>query len=219
MPDAQFQYIVFRDFKNSYIPQILEETYIKKVYQPFVVGKKDLIVVDVGQNIGLTSYYFKDYAARVIGLEPSVAHREIINKMIELNDITNIECLPYALSNKNGTEKFFHNQNTTMFSLESAVNDPNDFEEVETVTMDKLFEKAGIDHIDICKLDPEGHEGHIIASPEFAQLAPKIKVVVGEWHSWGSMSKDQFMNTFRDLGYQFHWNNNTDAATYSAVRI
>lgn len=220
MPEpSNFQYIVFRDFQNSYIPQILEETYIKKVYQPFVIGKRDMVILDVGQNIGLTSYYFKDYAKRVIGLEPSVKHREIIKEMIKLNGIKNIECLPYALSNKNGKEKFFHNQNTTMFSLESAVNNPNDFEEVETITMDKLFELTKIEKIDLCKLDPEGHEMHIISSPEFAKMAEKIKVICGEWHSWSAGSKDLFMNTLRDLGYEFKWLNNTDASCYTAVRV
>jgi FkbM family methyltransferase len=214
-----FHYIVFRDFKNSYIPQILEETYIKKVYQQFVTGRRDMVIVDIGANIGLTSYYFKDFAKQVYAVEPAKDHLEVIQRMIELNGITNIHPLPYAVSNENGTTRFYHNQNTTMYSMEDTVNNKDDYEEVETITMDKLMELVDIDHIDLLKADPEGSESKIFTSEGFKKVASKIKVIVGEWHSWDSQSKEAFANTLKDLGYQFHWNNNTDAATYSAVRL
>jgi FkbM family methyltransferase len=219
MSNLPLQAIFFRNIENDHIADILEETYLKKVYLPFVTGKTDLIIVDIGQNQGLTSFYFKDFAKRVIGLEPSSMHREIAKKMIEFNGIKNVEVLPYALSNKNGKERFYHNSNTTMFSLESSVNDKNDYEDVETITMEKLFEIAKIDHIDICKIDVEGSESRVICSPEFQKVADKIKVICGEWHSWDTQNKGAFMNMFRDLGFEFRWRTDTKASVFEAVRI
>ena len=213
-----FQYIVFRDFKNSYIPQILEETYIKQVYKPFLTGRRDLTIVDIGANIGLTSYYFKDFATKVFAVEPAQAHLEVIQKLIELNGITNIVPVPYAVSNENGTTRFYHPENVTMYSMENVMG-AGEYEEVKTVTMDKLMEMLKIDHIDILKADPEGSESKIFTSEGFRKVAPKIKVIVGEHHSWDSQSPDMFMNTLRDLGYQFNWIRTTDAAVYTAVRI
>lgn len=207
----------FRNFKNTYIPDILEEIYLKKVYDPFLAGKSDLIIADWGGNIGLTSYFFKDYAKKVYCVEPAKQHQEIIEKLIEFNKIPNIELCKYAISNKNGTTKFYHSPNTTMFSLSDRATNKDDFEEVETVTVDEFFKRNKIDHIDLLKLDVEGTEGQVVASEGFIKWAPKIKVIVGEYHEWASVSKDQFANMFRDLGYQFSWYYNTKASVFSAV--
>lgn len=211
--------IFFHDFKNSYIPNILEEIYKHRVYQPFLEGKKDLIIADWGGNIGLTSYYFKDYAKYVFCVEPSTIHAESINKLVEFNDIKNIKLCQYAISNKNGFTKFYHNPNVTMFSLKDVVNDKEDYEEVETVTPDKFMEIEGIDHIDLLKLDVEGFEGEVISSEGFAKIAPKIDVIVGEWHTWSTMNQNMFKNVFEDLGFEFKWLPNTEASVFTAVRV
>ena len=213
------QAIFFRNFENSYIPQILEEMYIKQVYKPYLEGQRDLIIADWGGNIGLTSYYFKDYAKKVYCVEPSKDHQEVIEKLIEHNDIKNIKLCKYAISNENGKTKFYHNENVTMFSLESTVNKKDDFEEVETVSVDSFMEREGIDRIDLLKFDVEGSEGLVLASEGFKKVADRIKVIVGEWHSWCPMSKNVFMNTFRDLGFEFKWVQGTDASVFTAVRI
>lgn len=209
----------FNEFKNSYIPEILDEIYIKKVYQPFLTGKKDLLIGDIGGNIGLTSYYFKDFAKEVFCIEPAKEHQDTIKKLIEYNKIDNITLCPYAISNYNGKTKFYHNENTTMFSLSELVNDKNDFEEVDVLSFDEFMARNKIDHLDLLKLDPEGEEGKIVTSQGFKEYAPKVKVIVGEWHNWANMEKGQFANAFRDLGYEFRWYNNTQASVYSAVRV
>lgn len=218
MPDQPLHAIFYRDFKTSYIPQILEEIYIKKVYDPYVLGKRDMIIADWGGNIGLTSQFFSQYAKRVYCVEPSKAHGEVINKLIEYNDIKNIKLCPYAISSENGTTKFYHPENVTMYSMENVMG-AAEYEEVETVDTETFFTREGIDHLDLLKLDVEGSESKVITSEGFRKVAPKIKVIVGEWHTWDTQSKDGFMNTFRDLGFDFHWVAGTDASVFTAVRI
>jgi FkbM family methyltransferase len=222
MPEQKvnnLQAIFFRDFKNSYIPNILEEIYKHQVYKPFLIGRRDLTIVDVGANIGLTAYYFKDFAKTVYAVEPAKEHTEVIQTMLDYNKITNVKICPVAISNKNGTTRFYHNENVTMYSLEKAVNKQDDFEEVRTVTMDTFMQEQGIEKVDLLKLDCEGSESKVISSKEFQECASKIKVIVGEWHAWTEMSKDLFANTFRDLGYNFRWLGGTEAAVFTAVRI
>lgn len=215
---APINAIFFRDFPNTHIPEIFEEIYLRKIYEPHLIGKKDLIIADVGANIGLTAYYFKDYAKQIYAVEPSKMHQDTLKTMLEYNKITNVTLCPYAISNKNGTEKFYLNENTTAFHLGKFSND-NDFEEVETVTFDEFMKRNKLDHIDILKLDPEGEESRIITSDGFKKWADKIDTVVGEWHDWGSVGQIQFANQFKDLGFNFHWERNTKAACYSAVHI
>jgi FkbM family methyltransferase len=211
--------IFYHDFKNAHIPEILDEIYTKKVYKPFLVGKRDLTIIDVGANIGLFTQYAAEYAKKVYALEPSALHLEALGRLVTENKLTNVQVLPLALSNENGTTRFYHNDNVTMFSMEDTVNNKEDFEEVPTCTLDKLFETEGIEHVDLLKLDVEGSEHKVITSEGFDKVKDKIDVIVGEWHSWCPMNQDQFRLCFEDKGFQFHWRHDTDASVFTAVRI
>jgi FkbM family methyltransferase len=213
------QAIYFRDFPNAHIPEILDEVYLKKIYEPFLLGKKDLTIVDIGANIGLTSYYFRDYAKMVYSIEPSKQHYDTLTEMITFNKINNITCSRLAISNQNGTTKFYHNDNSTMFSMESTVNKKDDFEEVVTMTLENYMAKYKIEKIDLLKLDTEGSESKIIVSDGFKNVADKIKLIVGEYHEWTEMNKGMFKREFEELGFTFNWNYKTQASVFSAIRL
>lgn len=214
----QQQGFFFHDFANAYIPHILKEIYIDRVYDQFLQGRKDLTILDVGANIGLASYFFKDFAKTVYSFEPSEQHRKCIHKLIEFNKIDNITPIQHALAAEDGTTRFYHNQNSTMFSMNSLVNDKNDYEEVKTTTLETFMHVYKIDKIDFMKLDVEGSEGEIIMSDGFQNVADRIHTIVGEWHTWSSMNQQMFANTFRDMGFNFTWYNNTEASIFSAVK-
>lgn len=214
----QLQGFFFKDFPNTHIPEILEEIYLRKIYEPYVSGKTDMTIVDIGSNIGLSVFYFSEFAKKVYAIEPAKEHQETLQTMLDYNKIQNIQLLSYAVSNKNGTTKFYHNPNTTAHSL-SLVNDKENFEEVRTVTFDIFMEENKLKHIDLLKLDPEGEEGNIITSEGFKKYADNISVIVGEWHQWGNMEKQQFANVFIDLGFHFRWLPGMRASVYTAVRL
>lgn len=218
MSKKPLEYLVYRDWESSHIPEILEEIYLNKIYEPYLAGKKDLLIVDIGANIGLFSRYAASYASEVIALEPDTDHFEELSEMIKLNKITNITPLKYAISNKNDTGKLYHNPNTTTHSLEIMFNS-DDYEDVKLLTIDELMARHKLDHIDLLKLDPEGEEGKIISSDGFIKNASRIKTIVGEWHDWCNMSQAHFANTLTDAGYQFRWIPNMRAAVYTAVYL
>ncbi len=207
----------FRDFKNAYIPDILEEIYLKKIYQPFLAGKRNLTIVDIGQNIGLFSYYASPFASRVIGLEPSDMHRDTCTAMLKHNGITNVEILPYGISNKNEKKKFYLTTNTTAYSLTQL--EPNVKEtQIDVITMDKLFNLAKIEKIDLLKLDCEGEEAKVVMSEGFKKMASKIKIIAGEWHQWCGINQQQFKDALEEQGFEFHWLPNMKAQCFIAIR-
>lgn len=216
--DQPLQGIFFKDWDNSHIPEILDEVYLKKVYEPFLIGKRDLVIVDAGSNIGLTSYYFKPHAKQIYAIEPAKSTLEILRKMIEFNKIKNITVCPYALSNENGTEKFYHNENTTANNL-IAGNDPKNYEEVETVDFDEFMKRNKLTHVDFMKLDCEGSEAKIIMSEGFKRWANKVKVICFEHHEWSGVSPLNFQRALEDLGYTVSFNRNTKAVTGNAIRL
>lgn len=214
------KYLVYRDFKGDYIPQIIDELYLKKIYDPYLLGKKDLVIADFGANQGITATYFYPFAKKLFAVEPAKQHLEVLSHLKELNNLKNMEIMPYAISNVSGKTFLNHTPNPTSFMIVPDVL-PKEFgnEEVEMITIGDFFKKADIDHLDILKLDIEGMEGKLIASQEFAKYAPKIKIILGEWHDWSGMSKNMFVNTLRDLGYEFKWRHDTQAACFEAFRL
>lgn len=190
------------DFDNYYLGHQAEEIFKARIYAPYLEQVVDPIVLDVGGNIGMFSLYASKYAKQVYTLEPSKEHFETIQEMLKFNEITNVKPINKALFMENAKFPFHHNKNKTMYSLHGAVSDGSSApEEVEAITLDKLFEDEKIDHLNLMKLDVEGSEAEILASPGFAKVAPKIDVVMGELHSWMNRNPQQLVNNLKDLGF------------------
>lgn len=212
------QGIFYNQFSSSYIPEILHEIYRDKVYTPFIEDRKDLIVLDVGANIGLFSQYVSPFSKQVYAVEPSNIHTRSLNEMVKFNKLSNVITIKKALSNKNGTATFYHNTNETMFSLDERVKDTEEKEEVETITLDKLLKDFNIEKVDFMKLDVEGSEGKIIGSREFEEACKKIETIVFEYHSWSGFNPFQLVNNLKDYGYTVN-KLGTQANLYSATRL
>lgn len=194
--------------------------YIDRVYDQFLMDLKDPVILDVGANVGLFSFYAYPYAQKIYALEPSESHSEVLNHMVTYNKMYDkIVHVKKALSHANGTAKFYHNDNVTMFSLREEVNIAKDYEEVETITLDKLLEDLKLKYVDFMKLDVEGSECEILGSEGFAKVADKIGIIVGEYHTWSGINPNQLMTTMQDLGFKFRWLQRTEASIFVAERI
>ncbi len=172
--------------------------------------------MDVGANIGLTSYYFSQYAKTVYALEPSKQHLKAFLKMKQFNGLDNVDIVPCALSTEDGKTKFFHNTNNTMFSLSNVVNGEGESEEVKTITLETLLKEKNIAEVDLMKLDVEGFESKLLTHDSFRSGLSKIKLIIGEWHQWTDMNPHQFKACFEDLRFSFKWLNRTEASIFIA---
>jgi len=209
----------FRDFKQTYMPEILKEIYRDQVYESKLAGKKDLVMADFGTNIGLWTFYAYDKASKIYSLEPAKEHFECFVTMLANNDMMDkVVPIQKAISNENGKAKFFHNANTTMYSLNEAVSQ-GEFEEVETITFDKFFKENKIKYLDFLKVDIEGAEAQLFGDDGFDKVKDKIDIIMGEFHAWTNINPKQFENYFRDRGFTFEWVNKTEATLFLAERI
>ncbi|MDE1866622.1 MAG: FkbM family methyltransferase [Thaumarchaeota archaeon] len=213
------QAFFFRDPFNDHIADILEEIYLKQVYFPFLVGKSNLTIVDFGANQGLTAYYLSHYG-KVYAVEPSVRHLEAMGEMIKFNKIENIVVCPYAISNRNSKERFYHWPNYTSFSLTMPppVVPQDDFEEVEVISFGEFIKRNKLTKIDLLKLDLEGEESKVIMSDDFIKFAPNISAIIGEWHEHTPLTQLQFQRHLESLGFSFKWLPNMKASVFTAFR-
>lgn len=194
--------IFFEEFDNSYIPHILSEIYMERVYERFLKGKKDLTILDCGANIGLFTMYAAEFAKQIYSVEPSEQHVKVMKHMLEFNGIANkVNVIQAAISNEDGKTKFYHNTNKTMFSLEKQINDKDEFEEVKTTRLDTLFKQHNIKEVDFMKLDIEGSEFKVVGGEGFENVADKIKCMVVELHNWAGVNPAQMETTLKDYGF------------------
>jgi FkbM family methyltransferase len=206
--------IIYDQWEGSFIPDILKEIYSDKIYDPFFLGKKDLTILDVGANIGLTTQYFSQFG-KVYSIEPAQKTFDCLKQMVEFNKINAVP-IQYAISTKNGEATFYHNKNTTANSLLEAIKD-SDTEIVQTRTLSEVFKEYAIEHVDFMKIDVEGEEFDILGSDTFDEVAPKIEVIMGETHAWAGRNPGQIYQALQNRGFKVK-RVSTDASVFYAER-
>lgn len=151
---------------------ILDQLNNERLYDPVLATKEDLIILDVGANIGLFSLYAQDSAKQIIALEPTPATLNILQKLTA--GIDNIKIAPVALSNADGEITFYINENPTINSL---VNQVGAEVQVQARTIATVLNEQALEWVDFVKCDIEGSE--LLAITE-ATLDP-IKDQIGSW--------------------------------------
>lgn len=193
--------ITFHTWESAHVPEILQEIYIHKIYNRFMLGKKDGIFFDIGFNIGLWSFYASRYAKQIYAFEPVPELAEIGTLNMKNNGITNVEVIQKAVSNEDGKTTFYLSSNETMSSLNKAINDTGKSLTVDCVSLSTFVKEKNINHIDFIKLDVEGSEDKILASDGFKDIVPKVDTVVFEWHSWTNASPMVIADGLKHLGF------------------
>lgn len=189
--------------KPTFIGHQLTEIYRDGVYEPFFQGKSGLTIVDIGANIGMTAYYFSQYAKVVHAVEPSLNHFNTIKHMLEYNEIKNVELHKTAIWKEDTVLPFYHNGNHTMFSLHTAVDDGSEQpEKVKVMRLDTFFKENKIDKCDFLKIDIEGSEYELVASEGFENVADRISTVFLEYHKWAGRNPTQLKQNLELYGYR-----------------
>lgn len=189
--------------ESNFLGHQMAEIYRDKIYAPYVEGKENLVILDIGANLGLTAYYFSQFAKIVYALEPSTPHFDCLARMITFNEIKNIKPIKKAVFIDSEKHPFGGpKDNTTMKSLHMATWAEGKPEEVvDCITLDKLFEDEKIDHVNLMKLDIEGTECEVLSSLGFSKVASKIDIIIGEQHQWSGRHPHQLKEALKNNNF------------------
>ncbi len=131
-----------------------------------VVGP-DSVCLDVGANIGLYCLGLSQLApdGRVYAFEPSPGALQWLRRNLEANDVTNVEVVEAAVSDRVGTVGF---HDVPFFTAGSFTADESShlaseavgstLVEVPCTTLDAFVESSGVERVDVIKIDVEGAE-------------------------------------------------------------
>ncbi len=163
---------------SSYV-DTLQEQINNGMYAHLFEGKKDLVFLDIGANIGLVSIYAVPFCKRIVALEPSPDVFPVLQHMTKRYDI--IEPYPRALATTDGLCTFFVNDINSTAS--SSVNTYGHKIEVIGRTLKSILVEYRLDHVDVCKIDAEGAEGESLDFYQLSYAKDIIKTLYIETHN------------------------------------
>jgi len=143
--------------------------------------------VDIGANEG----FFTVQAAKIVGpsgrvlaVEPQGRLQEVIQKNLELNGLRNVTLLRSAVSDRPG-EAELHispSTNTGSTGLSQSTRYRVPHEAVPVNTLEAILAKAGIQSVDLMKMDIEGFEYEAITGAEKLFKEKRIQALALEMH-------------------------------------
>ena len=153
------------------------------------LAKKSDVIFDIGANTGIFSLLARGFnpSAKIYGFEPQPNIYDCFSKQIALNHF-DIKAYQLALSNQNGSTKFYNygfdtfNSNTTAGSLNQEFRNlaTQQAIDVETIRLEDFLKRENIDRIDLMKIDVESFEPQVLegAGEALKNLQPIILIEI-----------------------------------------
>jgi FkbM family methyltransferase len=120
--------------------------------------RRNSVFLDIGANSGIYSILASNKCSRIFAFEPDTVSRSRLKRNIKLNQLTNIEVIPLAVSDRE--RRVFLYTNPSNRGMNSLFNygDKHGRLSVKTITIDRAVKKYGIKKVALVKMDIEGSE-------------------------------------------------------------
>jgi FkbM family methyltransferase len=159
---------------------IIEQMNTGRIYDKWLHGKSDLNILDCGGNVGLFALHVSDCATKVVTVEPTPAHQNIMENLT--SNFPNIKIEKAALNCVDEDVAFYFNtDNTTMNSLVNNYN--SGAVTVKGKTLKTILDENNLETVDFAKIDIEGSEYRALTEKTISDVAGRIKTWFIETHS------------------------------------
>ena len=227
MKQAKFQadgidYEMAYDCPDDEIKDQINEIFSDKEYE-LAKRKKDMVVLDVGANVGMFSRFIKDYAKKIYAVEPSKRCFDCLKE--NTKDWDNIEIFNVGFLNSKGKHYIFGNGDETP---QNMMTEGEHSELTDITTIEDFMKENKIEHVDVMKIDTEGAEYVIFADQSFKNVAPKIDFIIGEGHYLDKAMPEHLFLMLKEAGFkakllpfvnQFIWINYENVYTGQKARF
>jgi FkbM family methyltransferase len=191
---------------HSKTTAILEQ--FENGFYSFLDDNEEVVLVDLGANIGLFSLYMSSICSEVYAVEPTPSHIEIMKDLVENLGVKNIFPHQVAIHTKNGEEEFqLNSSNSTMNSFLRHGIDPGGTDSVlvPTTTLADFIKNNVKKRVNFVKMDIEGFENVIVHDPSFEEALKEIDAIYVEVHDFEGVGKmeenvDKVVERLESLG-------------------
>jgi len=146
---------------------LLDEVFVKRLYDLKTNAPQDGIMVDVGANIGSVTEFFalESTTLRIHAYEPNPAAFEMLRRNIKDNHLEQrVIALPEAVGRESGDLSLWVDVNTTLSTayMQSSPDEGGRRITVPMVGLDEVWRRLDEAPIWLLKIDTEGAEGDIL---------------------------------------------------------
>jgi len=197
--------------KNGGDLTTLFEVFVNEDYK-FSRNTSDTInILDIGANVGYFSLYIskKNPNAKVFAFEPFPETYKRLCDHININNLKNITAFNYAVSDFEGTAKFYSFEYTGCNTMLEGNYDENlhKVTTIDCVGFAKIPELTNVNEFEFAKVDCEGSEYPIFLNSTGDSIK-FVKEYIIEVHNSEKYNKDMLTARFENLSYNVLNENN-----------
>jgi FkbM family methyltransferase len=148
------------------------------------ITSRDRVFLDIGAHYGLVSARIASSVnptSRIIAIEPHPTNYRVLKQNMELNHLINVAAFNFAVTNFTGTSRMvIQDHVSAQYKLADENRAADSPFEVPCFRLRDAFDRVGIDHADLAKLDIEGQELNVLQDclPALADKISKLDVEV-----------------------------------------
>lgn len=150
-----------------------------------LIRKAKGAVIDIGGHLGFFSLYASllNPTVPIYCFEPHVGNFELLKRNLKDNRVRNVTAKNLAVSNQIGEVDLLLSKEDLNHSIVRAIEPTNEVQKVQTITLEKIFDRHYIGHCDLIKIDCEGAEFSILEdSPP--SIFDRVSHIFLEYHNW-----------------------------------
>jgi FkbM family methyltransferase len=180
---------------------------------PLRVLGPDSVILDagLGEDMSFSTAIADFYGCRIQGFDPTPRAIAFVNQL----NHPSITLHPYGVAAETGEVTFYmpDNPNHVSGSEIKANHVGEKTIQVNMLSLEDAMTRIGRDELDLLKIDIEGSEYKLLASPDFERYAPRIKLICIEFHhrwaNFGPKATISAVETLNKLGFDCCWSAST----------
>lgn len=182
-------------------------------------NSKDKVFIDIGANVGHHTLFASKFASSVYAFEPYQKVRAGLEEKIKINNLKNVNIIPYALGIKDEELPFYEppDSNTGTGSFLKDFKPTNTDQGLKLIVKNgtQLFDELGVKSAAVIKLDTEGYEASVLKGllPFLEKTKPIIIMEYGS-ESERLFKENPEVRDFLEKNYHMQIFNNPNKINY-----
>lgn len=177
------------------------------MYQKWFGDKKDLVVLDIGSNVGLTALYFLPACHKLLCVEPTPSHRKLMADLLNRSGIGEKAYIhPNALTMEDKEYDFFTCESSTENRITKNGQSEGAGTRIKVQGKPLAYFLSQIESpVDFCKIDIEGGEMEALTIEQLENAYDKVKMFYVEVHPTAGHTQEanmvELMSRFATTAY------------------
>jgi len=178
---------VILNMRNDGDDAIANELFLDHQYRycdEVIRNAKDA-VIDIGGHLGFFSLYASllNPSVPIYSFEPHIGNFELLKKNLKDNRVRNVTAKNLAVSDAIGELDLLISKEDLNHSLVHAIEPTNEVQKVQTITLEKIFDRHRLGQVDLLKIDCEGAEFAILEDTP-KSVYDRVSNIFLEYHDW-----------------------------------